>query len=132
MKKLSNLNLFDNAIESITTRASGAYYEHKAKQHLKQCGLVIVTQNFNAKGGEIDIIARDNNTLVFVEVRYRKSKSHGSAAASVTPTKQKRLRSAAQQYCKQQGLNSQHTYFRFDIVAFDGNSKDINWIKNAF
>jgi putative endonuclease len=80
-------------------RASrGAAAEALAARFLEQRGLTIVARNFRTRRGEIDLIARDGGTLVFVEVRLRGSASHGGAAESITAAKRARLVAAAQYY----------------------------------
>ncbi len=127
--------LFDKleqGLDKINSRISGAYYESKASHYLSQQGLSIIDRNFSCRGGELDIIAQENERLVFVEVRYRKNKHYGGAAASVDKKKQAKLQKAAIAYMKSKKLNSEHTYYRFDIIAFEGSENNINWIKNAF
>ena len=75
----------------------------------------------------------DSNTLIFIEVRYRKNKDFGGAAASVTPKKQQRIIKAALAYQQQ---NAPQSSMRFDVVAVEGDNSDnnieIDWIKSAF
>lgn len=87
-------------------------------------------RNYLCKLGEIDLIMSVGNTLVFVEVRYRKNNHFGGAAASVTPAKQQKLRRAAHCYLQSKGLNESLQSCRFDLVACEGT--DIHWISNAF
>ena len=72
---------------------------------------------------------KDQETLVFIEVRYRKNANYGGAAASVTPKKQQRIIKAALAYQQQ---NSPQSSMRFDVVALEGNDMEIDWIKSAF
>jgi putative endonuclease len=76
----------------------GAAAEAMAAQFLERQGLAIVARNFRTRRGEIDLIARDGGTLVFVEVRLRRAATHGGAAESITAAKQARLVAAAQLY----------------------------------
>ena len=71
--------------------SKGLLYEKIAKQFLEQAGLKTITANFRSRFGEIDLIMRDGRTLVFVEVRFRKTISHGSAEESVTHAKQRKM-----------------------------------------
>ncbi len=107
--------------------------EDIACKHLKKAGLKLIEKNFSVKPGEVDLIMRDDETLVFVEVRYRKNADFGGAAASVTPKKQKRIIKAALSY---QQMHAPQSSMRFDVVAIEGdnvgNNKEINWIKSAF
>jgi putative endonuclease len=100
--------------------------EDAALDWLQQRRLELVERNFRCKGGEIDLIMQDGDTLVFVEVRKRADKQHGGAAASITPAKQKRLIAAAQHYLQRYRMPPA---CRFDVVAIDG--EETVWLKNA-
>ncbi len=117
-----------------TTKAAGDAGEARALAHLLAEGLTVVQRNYrvargpHARGGEIDLIMRERDgTLVFVEVRARRSSAHGGAAASVIPGKQRSLVFAAQHF-----LTSFRTLppCRFDVVALDGDR--IEWLRGAF
>jgi putative endonuclease len=111
-------------------RARGAVIEAEVEKWLSARGLVPVTRNSHAKGGEIDLIMRDGDTLVFIEVRYRASSRFGSALESVTATKQRRLIKAARFYLAHHGLSCS---CRFDVVGVEGTSpRSIHWIRHAF
>lgn len=100
--------------------------EDAALAYLYRHGLRLVTRNFRCKAGEIDLIMRAPDCLVFVEVRKRASRDFGGAAASVTPAKQRRLLRAAQYFLLRfKTLPA----CRIDVVAIDGD--DITWLKNA-
>ena len=73
------------------TRSTGSCYERKAADYLKQQGLFILRYNYRCRFGEIDLIARDGEYLVFVEVKYRKDNSSGYSLAAVNPAKQKTI-----------------------------------------
>ncbi|MBO9536223.1 YraN family protein [Herbaspirillum sp.] len=105
---------------------TGAAAEDAALAHLRGHGLVLVERNFRCKGGEIDLVMRDGDALVFVEVRARASRSHGGAAASVTPAKQRRLIVAAQSFLQRYPSPPP---CRFDVVGFDG--PEVEWLRNA-
>jgi putative endonuclease len=105
---------------------SGDEGEERALQYLIAAGLSLVQRSFLCKGGEIDLIMRDQASLVFVEVRKRASKQFGGAAASVTPAKQKRMVHAAQVYLQRQNCNPA---CRFDLIAIDDG--EITWLKNV-
>lgn len=108
---------------------SGADAERLALNHLQGQGLIWVCSNFRCKGGELDLVMRDGEMLVIVEVRYRKSEQYGGALASITPQKQARIVAATQHYVIIHKLN--HLSVRFDVVAVSGD-KHLHWIKNAF
>lgn len=106
----------------------GQTAESRAAAFLGSQGLELVARNWRCRFGEIDLVMQEGATLVFVEVRLRSRGDFGGAAASVTPTKQKRLLAAARQY-----LGSLKTLppCRFDVVALDGSGTP-EWIRNAF
>jgi len=104
----------------------GQLWEQQALAHLERHGLTLVEANFSCKGGEIDLIMRDGQALVFVEVRQRANRQHGGAAASITPAKIRRLVRAAQLYL----LRFQRPpACRFDVVAIDAGI--LTWLRNA-
>ena len=106
----------------------GGQAELKAHDYLLKRGLAPICRNYRCKHGELDLVMSDQHTLVFVEVRYRKSDSFGSAVESVTAAKQARIIAAAQHYLSK---NKQDSQVRFDVVGISGTGK-IDWIKNAF
>ncbi len=104
-----------------------------AGKHLRRQGLKIVQRNFLASRGEIDLICRDGETLVFVEVRYRRTGNLTNAAESICPRKQQRLIHAAQYYLQKKRL--WHLPCRFDALLIEGDENrgyHIDWIPNAF
>lgn len=114
----------------------GDGFEERAAAWLQCRGLRLVQRNFRARTGEIDIIARDDARLVFVEVRARARGRYAGAAASVTPRKQRRIIRTAQLFLQ---LNPQlsHLPCRFDVVAFDHTgaehyNAEPQWIRGAF
>jgi len=111
---------------SIPVRAAaGAHAERLAAEFLAARGLAIVARNFRTRRGEIDLIARDGDTLVFVEVRLRQSQFFGGAAASITRAKGARLTSAAQAYL---ATLAHEPPCRFDAVLLDSlDSPHIEW-----
>lgn len=96
-------------------------------------GLRLLERNFASRFGEIDLVMEDAGTLVFVEVRYRKSTLRGSGAETVTVQKQGRLSRTAGWYLVKHPARAEQ-YCRFDIVSIDSQQTDpcVNWIKNAF
>lgn len=108
----------------------GKHFELMAEQRLQSAGLQPLWRNYRCRGGEIDLIMRQGQTLIFVEVRYRADRRHGGAAASITRTKQQRVQLAARHYLQQHGLNEAQQACRFDVVVFEGNTSE--WIQNAF
>lgn len=107
-------------------QVAGEAAEDHALRWLQARGLDLVERNFRCKAGEIDLILREGQTLVFVEVRQRTDRRFGGAAASVTPAKQRRLLLAAQFYLQRLRTSPP---CRFDVVAIDGG--ELSWLKNA-
>lgn len=117
-----------------TKKGAGDEAETRALAHLARHGLKLVARNYRvaagprARGGEVDLIVRDTDgTLVFVEVRSRRSASHGGAAASVTTGKQRRVVYAAQHYLLR---FASPPPCRFDVVAIEAGS--LAWFRAAF
>jgi putative endonuclease len=106
----------------------GKSAEDQAHDFLFGQGLKLACRNYRCKQGELDLVMRDQQTLVIVEVRYRKSNTYGSALESITASKQARIIAATQHYLSTQKLDCP---LRFDVVAMSGNG-EINWIKDAF
>ena len=108
----------------------GSDAEQLAASYLQRHQLILIEQNYRCRFGEIDLIMRDDATLVFVEVRMRTSDGFGGAAASITPAKQKKLLRTARHYIA--GANAEPAC-RFDVVLLSGTyGRDVEWIKNAF
>ena len=102
--------------------------EIDAVKYLKKNGYRIIEQNYRTKLGEIDIIAKDGKTLVFVEVKARKSSHFGSPKWAVTPKKQRTISMVALYYLK--ATRQSRAKARFDVVSI--HSETIEIIKNAF
>ncbi|TAK60343.1 YraN family protein [Methylobacter sp.] len=106
----------------------GESAEEQAHNFLIKKGLKPVSRNFRCKQGELDLIMTDKQTLVIIEVRFRKTDKYGSAVESVTRTKQSRIIAATHVYLASKKTNGP---IRFDVVAISGNG-NIDWIQNAF
>lgn len=118
--------------DSTAKLKDGARAESLAADYLKARGLYILERNYRVKGGEIDLIARDGEVTVFVEVRLRRSAAFGGASASITPAKRRRLILAARCWLLRKRGGRQGNS-RFDCVLLDQLAPDnIEWIKNAF
>lgn len=107
----------------------GAAAEGAARRHLERNGLRWIESNYRCRWGEIDLVMRDRDTLVFVEVRYRRSSRFGGAAGSVDARKRDRLRRAAADYLGR--MRGTQPAARFDVVAL-GPDDRIEWIESAF
>lgn len=114
-------------------REVGALYEQLAGQYLEQQGYKILQYNYRCPIGEIDIIAREEEYLVFCEVKYRKTAKQGMPQEAVTIKKQKTISKCAQYYLMKHPFGM--TSVRFDVVAIDGSKNQgetVTLIRNAF
>jgi len=112
---------------------AGAHYEDVALAHLERAGLALISRNFACRFGEIDLVMRDRDVLVFVEVRYRRSGRFGGGIDSVDAGKQTKLVRAAEVFLQN------HPRFagvacRFDVLAIagDAGAPTLDWRRNAF
>lgn len=112
-------------------REVGFKYENVAKEYLILQGLVFVESNFYTKFGEIDLIffEKSSQTLVFVEVKYRRNDFFGSAIEMVTEEKQNRILASSQVYLLKKNWDRNA---RYDVVGVSKDSGNIEWLKNAF
>lgn len=107
----------------------GPAAEELAARHLARHGLAIVARNFRTRRGEIDLVARDGATLVFVEVRLRSNDAYGGAAASITAAKRGRLLAAAEEYL---ATCASVPPCRFDAVLLDRlDEARIEWLRDV-
>ncbi|MFQ5546598.1 MAG: YraN family protein [Acidiferrobacterales bacterium] len=111
----------------------GLEAEQCAYAHLQRQGLRLITRNYRTPFGEIDLIMEQSNTIVFVEVRYRRSKTFGTPAETVGARKQEKLRASAGHYLQRNRKISKKPC-RFDIVAVTGapDSNQVEWLQDAF
>ena len=107
----------------------GVDAEALAAAFLEARGLQIIARNYRCRLGEIDLVARDGATTVFVEVRRRASQAFGGAAASITSKKRLKLLKAARHYLSRLRTLPQ---CRFDALLIEGQPPRIEWIRNAF
>lgn len=110
-------------------REVGTAYEKKAVLFLEKQGLVILCRNFRNRYGEIDIVARDGKTVVFVEVKYRRDAEKGRPEEAVDFRKQRRICRVADYYRMLHKMG-EFSSVRFDVVAICG--EEIRWFQNAF
>ena len=110
-------------------RKVGADKESIAAAYLQENGCQIIKQNFRCRQGEIDLIARHKEYLVFAEVKYRKDSAMGSPEEAVGLRKQKTICRVADFYRACFGIGD-HTPVRYDVIAICG--EEITWIQNAF
>jgi len=106
----------------------GKEAEDRAAALLLQRGLHLVQRNYRCRGGEIDLIMRDGNCVVFIEVRYRGRTDFGDALSSVDQRKRQRITLAARHYLATSGWAGP---CRFDVIGFGCDAK-AQWIRDAF
>ena len=127
---------FQKAVELLRTKAGqkGAKLgEREAKGHLQRLGLKFLTANFRSRRGEIDLVFRDDDCLVFVEVKTRSSEDWARPAAAVNARKRRLLSQTGLDYLKQ--LRNPRIKIRFDIVEVllaDGKVREIRHLPNTF
>lgn len=114
-------------------RAAGDVFEQRACTELERAGLKLLARNYNTRHGELDLVLRDGDTIVFVEVRYRRNASHGDAAASITASKQAKLILAAQHWLTAHPQHARRPC-RFDVMSYDGPADAAHgeWLRSAF
>jgi putative endonuclease len=107
-------------------KRAGQQAEVKAKHYLEVQGLKFIEQNFRVPQGEIDLIFKDLQQWVFVEVKYRRTHDHGFAAEYFTASKRSKMNKAIMCYLQQHKLNLHHTDLRIDVIAID--DKQLTWL----
>ncbi|WP_058534233.1 YraN family protein [Legionella saoudiensis] len=113
------------------TQEKGRIAEEQAINYLTVQGLKLVAQNYYCKLGEIDLIMRDGEHLVFVEVRSRVSANFGGGLASITYAKRQKILKSAMHYVMVHKISNKFA-LRFDVISIDGKPASITWIKDAF
>lgn len=113
------------------TTPKGRAGEDEAARFLEARGLSVVARNVRAGGGELDLVAGDGGTVVFVEVKWRRDASRGTPAEAVTPVKRRKLLSAARAWLAENPSGAWREV-RFDVVAIEGDAGKIDWIRGAF
>jgi putative endonuclease len=122
-----------NKRQVLGSRQSGERWERTAELFLRNHGLEFLHRNFTSRFGEIDLIMEDQETVVFVEVKYRKNENHGDGADAVTFHKQGRISRTAAWYLAKNPHRAEQ-FCRFDVISIGPQKQDqcINWIKSAF
>lgn len=113
-----------------TSYEIGQISETTAAAYLQKKGLTLTAKNFRCPCGEIDLIMKDQDYLVFVEVRFRKNQHYGNSIETISQHKQSRLTRTALYYLQQHSLLDK-VNCRFDVLGLDADEK-ITWIRNAF
>ena len=110
------------------SRAAGAQAERRAEELLTRLGFQVLERNYTCKGGELDLVCDDDGTLVFVEVRARRSGDFGAPEETISATKRRRLIHAARHYLMVR--THEERACRFDVVAIEGD--DVRHLRDAF
>lgn len=117
-------------------KARGKKGEELAALYLERQGYQILKRNYRLPQGEIDLVAREGNTLAFIEVRTKSTDFYGTPAESISERKKRRLRQLAAQFLAREGAGREIRAFRFDVVAISfgasGEVREITLLKNAF
>lgn len=117
-------------MSKIFNKEKGNAGERIAEKYLKDLGYLIVARNYKTELGEIDLIANDGDTLVFVEVKSRRSDAYGFPSEAVDERKQRKLSMVASQYIKRNMFFG--AAVRFDVVEVYFEEARVNHIENAF
>jgi putative endonuclease len=114
-------------------RSTGTHFEDLALAHVQGNGLRLIVRNFNCRYGELDLVMRDKDVVVFVEVRYRRSQGFGGALDSVSASKRDRLIKTASLFLQSRPDLATRAC-RFDVIAIGGSieTPSIEWLRNAF
>jgi putative endonuclease len=117
---------------SLLRRIIGRRGEDRAAQYLRRRGYRILARNWRCRLGEIDLIALDGNTLVFVEVKTRRGETFGPPEAAVRAGKQRQIARVAEAFLTASGLRG--AVCRVDVVAVDltAGPARVTWIRDAF
>lgn len=115
------------------TRAAGARYEDVALDHLERAGLALIARNYSCRYGEIDLVMRERDIVVFVEVRYRRSREFGGGIDSVHAGKRAKLVRAARAFLADHPRLASAAC-RFDVLAIAdaAGAPSLDWRRNAF
>jgi len=115
--------------EKINKRELGGRQEEKACRFLTEHGLTILERNYRVRPGEVDIIAREGDTVCFIEVKYRASRKYGGANYAISAKKQQTICKVAQWYITSHHL-PENGFYRFDAVLINGD--EIQYLRNAW
>ncbi len=110
-------------------RRTGAAYERRAAEYLQHAGMRVVCMNYRTRYGEIDIVAEDGGTLVFTEVKYKRSGASGAALEMVDRRKQAQIVRVARQYLYEHRVPEDRPV-RFDCVGVTGS--ELVYVRDAF
>jgi putative endonuclease len=112
----------------MNNRSKGTLYEEKTCVYIQEQGMELVTKNYSCKCGELDIIAKDQDSLVFIEVKYRSSMAYGHPSYAIDYRKQRKITQSAVWYTKEVRWIDRPV--RFDVALWTGNQ--LEYHKGAF
>jgi putative endonuclease len=133
MSLLEKLRQYCKSEDRPVSHRHGELGERTAKKHLRKLGMKFLAANFKSERGEIDLVFRDEDCLVFVEVKARSSENFGRAATNVDARKRRLLSQTALDYLRL--IKNPEVKIRFDIVEVileDGEVKEVRHLRNAF
>ncbi len=113
----------------IQTKQIGNEAEASARKFLVKKGLKFIAANVHSRFGELDLVMKDQDCWVAIEVKFRRSNQYGHATEFVTPAKLTKIRLTFEQYLLKQGLNPACTPMRIDVIAV--NSGNLDWLQNV-
>ncbi|KPD24208.1 MULTISPECIES: YraN family protein [Idiomarina] len=113
-------------------KTTGNKAESIASEFLAKHQISIVERNYRIDGGEVDLIARDKDVWIFVEVKYRANEKFASILEQITPQQCRRIRYTARHYLMTHNIDEHTAAIRFDVIGISGGSLNIEWIKDAF
>jgi|SRR5690554_1716154 len=116
----------------MTTRQVGTEYENRAIIFLQNQGLQLQDRNFRLDNSEVDLIFSDDEQLIFVEVKYRRTQQFADILEQLTAAQLQRVRHAARVWMIKNNINEHEVGCRFDIVAITGEPFQVEWLKDAF
>ena len=115
-------------------KRKGLHYESQAREYLERRGLKLVTENYQCRFGEIDLVMLEQEALCFIEVKYRKSLSFGGAISAIPPQKQRKIVKTALFFMAGNSKMARRA-IRFDALIIQqgpAQESSVNWIQNAF
>ncbi|MCH7881005.1 MAG: YraN family protein [Proteobacteria bacterium] len=115
-------------------RRKGLHYESQARDYLVRRGLKLVTENYLCRFGEIDLIMLQQESLCFIEVKYRKNQGYGGAISAIPPQKQRKIVKTALFFVAEHKTLAQRA-MRFDALIIQQHAagdSEVDWIQNAF
>lgn len=113
----------------INNKEKGNYGESFAREYLENIGYTILETQYYTPYGEIDIIAENNNSVIFIEVKYRSTKKMGTPLEAINKKKQSKIINCANHYIVEKNLDCD---MRFDAIGILGTTGDVEHIENAF